>query len=105
MVLAPLAETPFNRGRSLTKLMDVASVGAAGLFSARTPFSQAVEHNHDGLLLADDPVLWCAEIERLMTDLETAKVLAENMTITAQRLGNKLDLRSFWMQRLGLKAL
>ena len=104
IVLAPLPETPFNRGRSLTKLMDVASVGAAGLFSARRPFSQALEHNRDGLLLADDPVVWGTEIERLLDNLQATKILAQSAAITAQRLGSRQDLRSFWLRCLQLKG-
>ena len=102
MVLAPLPDTPFNRGRSLTKVMETAGVGGAGIFSARQPFSDALEHGHNGLLLEDDPALWVAEIERLAADLQMARFLAENMVTAAQRLGNKQTLRTYWSERFGI---
>ena len=104
MVLAPLPDTPFNRGRSLTKVMETAGVGGVGLFSAREPFSGGLKHGHDGLLLEDDPALWMTEIERLAANLPSAKALAEGLAVTAQRLGDRQTLRLFWLERLGVKA-
>jgi hypothetical protein len=104
IVLAPLPDTTFNRGRSISKLLDTAAVGAAGLFSARMPFSRAITHREDGLLLGDDPAVWRTEIERLIGDLKTARVLAENAAITAQRLGSKERLRAFWIERLEMSG-
>ena len=104
MVLAPLPDTPFNRGRSLTKVMETAGVGGVGLFSAREPFSGGLKHGHDGLLLEDDPALWMTEIERLAANLPSAKPLAEGLAVTAQRLGDRQNLRLFWLERLGVKA-
>ena len=63
-----------------------------------------LKHGHDGLLLEDDPALWMAEIERLATNLPSAKGLAEGLAVTAQRLGDKQTLRLFWSERLGVKA-
>jgi hypothetical protein len=102
IMLAPLPETPFNRGRSITKLMDTAAVGAAGIFSDRTPFSRVLVHGQDGLLLPDDPQIWYWEIDRLASDLEGARILAEKAGACARRLGKPERVRQFWMQRLGL---
>jgi hypothetical protein len=85
--------------------MDVAAVGGAGLFSARAPFSAALTEAHDGLLLADDPFLWRQEIDRLATNLETARFLADNLRRTAERIGSTQQLRRFWSERLGLDGV
>jgi len=105
IVLAPLPDTPFNRGRSISKLLDAAAIGAAGLFSARAPFGGTITHSKEGLLLADDVGLWRFEIERLISDLDSARALAKNGAIAAQRLGSKQKLRAFWIDRLSMKNI
>lgn len=101
-LLAPLPDTPFNRGRSLTKLMEAAATGAALLASKRAPFSAAVESGRDGLLLGDDPSDWVREIRRLAPEREAARSLAEGGARLARRIGDPERLALFWRERLGL---
>jgi hypothetical protein len=101
-VLAPLPETPFNRGRSITKFLDVAAVGAAGLFSARPPFTDAVTDGVHGLLLPDDLAAWRDSIVSLATDLATARRLAVAAQARARDLGDPARVRAFWRDRLGV---
>jgi len=101
-VLAPLPETPFNRGRSITKFLDVAAVGAAGLFSARPPFTDAVTHGVHGLLLPDDPLAWRESILRLAGDLDATRRLSEAARTRARELGDPARVRAFWRARLGV---
>ncbi len=102
LLLAPLPDTPFNRGRSLTKLMEAAAAGAALLASARLPFSGAIEAGRDGLLLSDEPGEWMREIRRLAADREVACRLAEGSARLAHRIGDPERLALFWRERLGL---
>jgi len=104
IVLAPLPDTPFNRGRSITKLLDAAAVGAAGVFSDRLPFNRSITRELDGLLLPDDAGVWCSEIGRLVADLDHTRKLAERGAACARRLGEPARLRRFWSERLGLAA-
>ena len=101
-LLAPLPDTLFNRGRSLTKLMEAAATGATLVVSARLPFSAAIESGRDGLLMGDDPVDWVREIKRLAVDRGTARSLAEGSARVARRIGDPERLALFWRERLGL---
>jgi hypothetical protein len=101
-VLAPLPDTPFNRGRSITKFLDVAAVGAAGLFSARRPFTEVVTDGVHGLLLPDDPVAWQQSILRLAGDLATTRRLSEAARARAHDIGDPARVRAFWRTRLGV---
>ena len=100
---APLPESPFNRGRSITKLMDVAAVGAVGLYADRAPFRPAVTHGHDGLLLSDEPRRWAEALIGLAVDSRSAAALAAGGLRLAAQRGDRRRLRRFWAGRLGLK--
>lgn len=102
VLLAPLPDTPFNRGRSLTKLMEAAAAGAALMTSDRLPFSAAIEAGRDGLLLSDDASDWMREIRRLVADREAGRMLAEGTARLARCIGDPERLGLFWRQRLGL---
>jgi glycosyltransferase involved in cell wall biosynthesis len=102
VLLAPLPDTSFNRGRSLTKLMEAAAAGAVLMASDRLPFSAAIEAGRDGLLLVDEAGDWVRAIRRLAADREAARMLAEGTTRLARRIGDPERLAQFWRQRLGL---
>jgi glycosyltransferase involved in cell wall biosynthesis len=102
ILLAPLPDTPFNAGRSITKILDAAAVGACGLYSDRRPFRGIVANGENGLLLPDDPSLWVGEIVRLAEDHASARRMAEAGAALARRLGDSQRLRRFWLERLGL---
>lgn len=102
VMLAPLPDTPFNRGRSITKLMDVAAVGAAGLLADRAPFEGRVDNGRSGLLLGDDPRLWVEAILHCMEQPSQTRALAEGGAQLARRLGDPQRVRAFWMQRMAL---
>jgi hypothetical protein len=101
-VLAPLPDTLFNQGRSITKFFDVAAVGAAGLFSARPPFTDAVLDGVHGLLLPDDPAAWRDSVQSLASNLAAARRLSEAAQARARQLGDPARVRAFWRARLGL---
>ena len=103
-LLAPLPLSPFNAGRSITKIFDAAAVGACGLFSDRAPFRGAVTSGENGLLLADDPARWVAEILRLSENPSDALRLAKGGAALARQLGDPQRLRNFWIERMGLKS-
>ncbi len=102
IVLAPLPDTPFNSGRSLSKLMDAAGAGAAGLFSDRTPFRQVVSHGESGMLIGDDPRAWISVARSLLADRQATATLARNAAVLASRIGDPAILRAFWRRELAL---
>jgi hypothetical protein len=105
IVLAPLPDTPFNAGRSLSKLMDIAGAGAAGLFSDRAPFREVVSHGENGLLIGDDPDNWIGATTALLADCAATAALARNAAILASRIGDPAILRAFWREELMLAGV
>lgn len=82
--LVPLLPSRFNTGRSYVKAYDIARCGAAGLYSADSPYRQVIQHEGNGLLLENDPRAWVEELSRLAADparvnglrLQAARLLA-----------------------------
>ncbi|HXK18881.1 MAG TPA: hypothetical protein VNG33_13815, partial [Polyangiaceae bacterium] len=61
--LAPLLDSPFNRGRSGLKALQLAELGAQGVLSRRAPYTDYA--NLPGLhLVGDEPAEW---VERIMS--------------------------------------
>lgn len=56
--LAPLLDTPFNRGKSFIKYLDITAMGGVGIYSPRAPYTEIVEHGVNGLFATDDPSDW-----------------------------------------------
>jgi hypothetical protein len=104
LLLAPLPDTPFNKGRSITKLMDVAAVGAAGLLADRAPFAGRLRDGEEGLLLPDEPTRWVEAIDALVAEPARARALAEGGARLARRLGDPARVRRFWLERFDLAA-
>ncbi|CAM3377477.1 glycosyltransferase family protein [Halomonas lysinitropha] len=84
--LAPLRDTPFNRGKSFIKFLDIAAMGGVGVYSNRAPYTEIVEHGVNGLLAGDDPVEWQRCLERLLAHPAEARHIAEAAAETAARL-------------------
>ena len=66
--LSPLFETDFNRGKSIIKFIDIAALGAVGIYSDRAPYNSLVEDGLTGLLAEDDPRHWHDCLQRLIKD-------------------------------------
>ena len=66
--LAPVLDTPFNRGRSATRFFDITRAGAVGLYTENGPCQSLVRNGVEGLLLANQPSLWATAILSLLED-------------------------------------
>ena len=75
LLLVPLLPSRFNGGRSAVKWFEAARLQAVGLYSQREPYSSLVQHNHDGLLLPDQPAAWLQAIHHLLDDQATRERL------------------------------
>jgi glycosyltransferase involved in cell wall biosynthesis len=73
--IAPLADLPFNRGRSNVKLKEYAAMGLPWLASPIGPYAEMGE-KEGGRLVADDR--WREEIERLILDARARRKLGRN---------------------------
>lgn len=84
--LAPLLDTPFNRGKSFIKFLDIAAMGGVGVYSNRAPYTEIVEHGVNGLLAGDDPAEWQRCIIWLLENPEAAQGMAKAAAETARGL-------------------
>jgi glycosyltransferase involved in cell wall biosynthesis len=72
--IAPIADTPFNRGRSNVKVKEYAAMGVPWLASPIGPYA-SLGQDEGGVLVADDR--WCEEIERLARDHRARRKLGK----------------------------
>ncbi|WP_447529183.1 glycosyltransferase family 1 protein [Vreelandella sp. TE19] len=95
--LAPLWDTPFNGGKSFIKFLDIAAMGAVGVYSNRYPYTEVVRHGENGLLANDDPKQWQAAITQLLENPQATAQMATQAAQDAQRIGNPEHTAEFWM--------
>ena len=72
--LAPLCDTPFNRGKSWIKYLEYTATGAAGIYSEVAPY-EAVITGENGLR-AGTPDAWEAALARLILDADARREVA-----------------------------
>ncbi|MFG1481088.1 glycosyltransferase, partial [Xanthobacter sp. V4C-4] len=104
IALAPMLDTPFNRGKSILKVLDAASLGAAGVFSRVMPFDTLVRDGVDGLLVDNDPACWEQALDDLVTAPGRIAALAEAGLARARRLGALEAASAVWRRLLGHAA-
>jgi hypothetical protein len=102
IALAPALPTDFNRARSISRILDHAAFGAAGIYTDQPPFSQRIGNNEHGILLAAGSQSWSDALISLANDLPKAKALAAAGRNLAERLGDPERVRRFWDQRFGV---
>ncbi|WP_311950711.1 glycosyltransferase family protein [Halomonas piscis] len=83
--LAPLLDTPFNRGKSFIKFLDIAAMGGVGVYANRAPYTEIVEHGVNGLLVDDDPDEWRRCLAWLLDHPGEARAMAQAAAETARR--------------------
>lgn len=76
--LAPLQDTPFNRGRGPIKFFDYSRAGAVGVYSSGPAFSKFISHGIDGFVLTNDPQLWINTIVHLVNSPQLRQRMAES---------------------------
>ncbi|MDN6298536.1 MAG: glycosyltransferase [Halomonas sp.] len=82
--LAPLCDTPFNRGKSFIKFLDIAAMGGVGVYANCAPYTEVVEHGVNGLLAKDDPADWQRCIEWLLDHPARARSMAARASADAR---------------------
>lgn len=76
VVLVPLLLTRFNACRSPVKFLEVARLGAVGIYSDRAPYNDLVRDGHDGVLVPDQPQAWLSALHQLLNGPERRKAMA-----------------------------
>lgn len=103
IALAPRRDTPFNRARSRTKILEHAAVGAAGIYSRSSTFETTIVHGENGLLIGDDWRDWAGAVDRLINEHIVAEAIARAGVETALEIGNPAVQRRFWRVALALE--
>ncbi|MFX4228211.1 MAG: hypothetical protein ACFHHU_10110 [Porticoccaceae bacterium] len=98
--LAPLLDSPYNRGKSHIKFLDIAAVGAVGIYSNREPYSDVVIHGENGFLANDDPDEWFHYLNYLISNPKVGSKMARNARETAYEIGHPRRAYRFWRQLL-----
>jgi len=99
--LAPLRDTPFNRGKSFIKFLDITAMGGVGIYSRRPPYTEIVHDGVNGLLADDDPADWHRCLRQLLDTPERTRRMAEQAAETAQKVGDPARAAVFWERRGG----
>jgi GT2 family glycosyltransferase/glycosyltransferase involved in cell wall biosynthesis len=74
--LAPLADSPFNRGKSAIKTLDYAALGLAVLASDVAPYRGSLADGPGGRLLPADPDAWFEAIASLLREPDRRRAMA-----------------------------
>lgn len=94
--LAPLLNTPYNKAKSNIKFHDACSVGAVGIYTNSDAYSNIVKHNHNGLLIDNDPIAWKNALIWLLKNPDKAVKMAENARVDTLGLARKNKSVEAW---------
>ena len=104
VMVVPLWDNPFNRGKSHIKVLDAAGLGAAGIYSARAPYANIVEQGQSGLLANDTVDAWFAAIDSLVSSPQLARSVSEHGQRLGMAIGDREPATAHWRRILGLEA-
>lgn len=68
IALAPLPDSPFHECKYFNKFLEYGAIGAAGIYSRVSPFTQIIEDGINGLSVSNDVLSWYNAIVRLIED-------------------------------------
>lgn len=94
--LAPLLDTPYNRGKSHVKLLDISAVGAVGIYSKRDIYNQIIDHGIDGFLANDDTDEWKEYMNYLIKNPKVGEKMAIKAQRKAIRISHPKHAYKFW---------
>ncbi|WP_146177455.1 hypothetical protein [Breoghania corrubedonensis] len=104
LALYPMLDTPFNRGRSINKVIEHAVLGAVGLYSADWVFADRIRDGETGFLAPNEESAWVAAILSAMDDPAGLRAMQAKARAAAQVLNDPTPQRLFWGERLGLEG-
>lgn len=76
--LAPLLDSDFNQARGPVKFYDFVRMGAVGIYSNCSPYSDFIEQNVNGILLDNEPQKWINALSLLVNAKSKRHQLAYN---------------------------
>ncbi|NRG18530.1 hypothetical protein HPQ64_12605 [Rhizobiales bacterium] len=104
IALCPMLDTPFNRGRSVNKLIEHAVAGGIGVYSAGWKEADQVRAAAAGLSFEDRPEVWVEGLQEAISRKEGLKSIQSNARTLAYRLNDGDKQRIFWQNELEIAA-
>lgn len=104
LALYPLLDSPFNRARSINKLIEHGVVGAGAIYSRDWPESWRAGQSGAGLVLRNRREDWHAAIGHLLARPEVLRGLAAGALTLAAGLNRPGPQRQLWSELLGVAA-
>lgn len=101
LALYPLEDTPFDRARSLNKIIEHAIVGAVGVYPAGWEASAAL--GDAAIAAPDDPRCWHDCLMSFMGHVESTAHRARRARADLIPLADPAKQQRFWLQNLGLE--
>lgn len=101
--LAPLLKTPYNEAKSIVKLIDIASLGAVGIYSDCDSYRCLFENGKGGFIAPNEPTAWFKLLDYLIENplfLQQKKV--ESVYYTRENFGLTKN-KEKWLALLDLK--
>lgn len=100
VALAPMLDTPYNKGKSIIKIHDIARLGAVGLYSDRAPYDKHITHGETGFLLRNDPQMWRKTLEYLVENPAEIAKTAKAAQDHSLKIGRVEILQDYWRSNL-----
>jgi hypothetical protein len=104
LALYPLMDTPFNRARSLNKLIEHGVAGAAAVYSRNWAEAWRAEEGGAGLVVRNERHDWRAAIGHLLAHPEIMYGLAAGGAAVARNLNRAEPQRRLWAELMGMGA-
>ncbi|MDJ0933209.1 hypothetical protein [Breoghania sp.] len=96
-----MLDTPFNRGRSINKVIEHAMLGAVGLYSEEWCFANEIRDGETGLLAPNEVGAWVDAILAAISDPQGLRAMQNKARAAAAILNDPPPQRRFWSERLG----
>ncbi|MEM7212043.1 MAG: hypothetical protein AAF479_09130, partial [Pseudomonadota bacterium] len=103
IALYPLLDTPFNRARSLNKLIEHAVVGAAPIYSAGWTENASEAHGISAIRVPNRLHAWAEAASALIRAPQRAREIARGAQRLAARLNDPRPQRQLWHRLFELK--
>lgn len=102
IAIAPILETPYNLGKSVIKIMDIAALGAVGVYTRSEPYTKYIDNGVNGFLVENDPLMWQKTLAWLVERPDEIRRMAQNAQDLAGRIGAMSILEDYWCDTLSL---
>ncbi|WP_153303832.1 glycosyltransferase family 1 protein [Thermosulfurimonas dismutans] len=89
--LAPMFDTPFNRGRSYTKFFDITRAGGVGIYSAESIYAEMISSAGAGMVLPMEVKDWVEVIIELARNKKKRQEIYQNALRLIEHLKQKSE--------------